>query len=63
MKLEKINAKYKVTADKKRREILFEERDMVLSKMFNMADLYEHHPTKQLYPDYNLRTSSFEERH
>jgi len=27
-----------------------------------MAEIYEHHPTKQLYPDYNLRTSSFEER-
>ena len=33
LKLEKINVKYKTTVDKKRREKLFEERDIALSKM------------------------------
>ena len=32
-----------------------------LSKIFNVTDFYEHYPTEQLYPDYNSRTSSFEE--
>ena len=36
--------------------------DMVMFKTFNMTDLYEYHPTEQLYLDYNSRTSSFEER-
>ena len=35
--------------------------DMAMSKTFNVADLYGYYPTKQLYPDYNSRTSSFEE--
>jgi len=62
LKLEKFNVRYKAAADKKRQEKLFEKREMTLSKTFNMADLYEHHPTEQLYPYYNSRTSSFEER-
>ena len=60
MKLKKINAKYKAVTDKKRQEKLFEKRDMAMSKIFNVADLY--HPTMQLYLDYNLRMSSFEEK-
>ena len=40
MKLEKINAKYKAITDKKRREKLFEKRDVTLFKTFNVADLY-----------------------
>ena len=35
--------------------------DMTMFKIFNVADLYEYHPTEQLYLDYNLMTSSFEE--
>ena len=35
--------------------------DIAMSKTFNMANLYDYHPTKQLYPDYNSRTSYFEE--
>jgi len=58
--LEKINAKYKAATYKKRQVKLFEKRDMT-SKIFNMADLYEHHFIKQLYPDYNSKMSSFEE--
>jgi len=34
--------------------------NMAEFKSFNVADLYEYHPTKQLYPDYNS-TSSYEE--
>ena len=34
---------------------------MVMFKTFNVADLYEYYPTKQLYSDYNSRMSSFEE--
>ena len=44
LKLEKINARYKAATDKKRRKKLFEERNVMLSKIFNMTDLYEHHP-------------------
>jgi len=35
--------------------------NMEMSKAFNVVDLYDHHPPNQLYPDDNLRTSSFEE--
>jgi len=35
---------------------------MKMSKIFSVANLYEYHPTKQLYSNYNSRTSSFEER-
>ena len=36
--------------------------DMAISKTLNVTDLHEYYPTKKLYPDDNLRTSSFEER-
>ena len=35
--------------------------DMTMSKTLKVTYLYEYHSTEQLYPDYNLRTSSFEE--
>jgi len=35
--------------------------DMTMSKTFSVADLYDYFPTKQLYPDYNSKTSSFKE--
>ena len=57
MKLEKINAKYKAIAEKKRRDKFFEERDMAMFNTFNVADLCEYHPTEQLYLDYNPRMS------
>jgi len=34
---------------------------MAVSKTFNVEDLYTYHPTKQLYPKYNSRASSFED--
>jgi len=33
--------------------------DMTMSKTFNVADLYEYHPTEQLNLDYNSRRGSF----
>ena len=36
--------------------------DMAIFKTFNVVDLHEYQPTKQLYPDYNSKTGSFEER-
>jgi len=33
--------------------------DMVMSKMFDVADLHEYYSTEQLYPDDNSRMSSF----
>jgi len=35
--------------------------DMAMSKIFNVTDLYDYYPLEQIYPDYNLRMSSFEE--
>ena len=35
--------------------------NMAMSKIFNMADLFEHHPTKTL-SRYNSRMSSLKER-
>jgi len=35
--------------------------DMIMSKMFNVANLHEYYTTKKLYPNDNLRTSSFKE--
>jgi len=32
--------------------------NVTMFKTFNVADIYEYHPTKQLYHDYNSRTSS-----
>lgn len=34
---------------------------MSMSKRFNVADLHKFYPTEQLYPNYNSRTSSFDE--
>ena len=61
MKIEKINKKYKMTADKKRREKLFDEEDMIMVYLRRENPNLKS-PTKQLYPDRNSRTSSFEER-
>ena len=35
--------------------------DMTMSKTFNVTDLHEYYLTKELYPDDNSMTSSFEE--
>jgi len=36
--------------------------NMVMSKMFNVIDLHEYYPTKQLNPHNNSRMGSFKER-
>jgi len=41
--------------------VVYLPSDMAMSKSFNVAYLYEYHPTKQLYHDYNSRTSSLGE--
>ena len=35
--------------------------NMTMSKTFNVANIYEYHPTKQLYLDYNLKVSSLKD--
>ena len=67
----KSNVTYKDAADKKTREKLFEQGDMVMvylrkqtifagaySKL-KPTEFYEYHHTEQLYPDHNSRTSFF----
>ena len=59
--MEKTNKKYKTVVDKKRREKIFEEGDMVMVYLRRERILAEIVPTENLYPDWNSRTSSFEE--
>ena len=35
---------------------------MVMSKIFNVMDLYKYHPIEGLYHDYNSKTSSLKEK-
>jgi len=49
--VEKSNKKYKTTADKKRREKLYEEEDMMKVYLRRERTLVERVPTEQLYPD------------
>ena len=60
--MEKSNKKYKAAADKKRGEKLFKEEDMMMVYLRREKILVERVPTEQPYPDWNSRTSSFEER-
>ena len=60
--VKKSNKKYKKIADKKKREKLFEKEDMMMVYLSGKIIPTERVPTKQLYPNWNSRTSSFEER-
>ena len=51
LKIEKSNKKYKITADKKRREKLFEEEDMMMVYLSREIIPSERVPTEQLYQD------------
>ena len=57
---DKFNKKYKAIVDKKRWEKLCEEKDMMMVYLRRGRILIERVPTKQLYPDWNSRTNSFE---
>ena len=59
--MKKSNKKYKVAADKKRRDKLFEEEDMMIVYLRRERISAERVSFKQLYPDWNSKTSSFEE--
>ena len=58
--MEKSNKKYNATADKKRKEKLFEEEDMMMHLSREIIPA-ERVPTEQIYQDWNSRMSSFEE--
>ena len=62
LKIEKANKKYKATTDKKRREKHFEKDNMMTIYLCREIIPAVRVPTKQLHPDKNSRTSSFEER-
>ena len=62
LKIEKTNKKYKATADKKRREKLFEKEDIMIMYLRRERISTKRIPTEQLNPDWNSRTSFFEER-
>ena len=51
LNIEKSNNKYVATADKKRREKLFEEEDIMIVYLRRERILTERVPTEQLYPD------------
>jgi len=59
--VEKSIMKYNVAADKKRREKLFEEEDMMMVYLRREAIPVKRVPTEQPYLDWNLRMSSYEE--
>ena len=61
LKIEKTNKMYKTTAEKKRREKFFEEEDMMMVYLRRERIPTKSVPTEQLNPDWNLRTSFFEE--